>query len=618
MYRRFARARLATSFVPMALLVAACSSAPGASESVGSSHDALLATSRVVNATTGDFNGDGEADYADDSVTTGQFWVHLNAWNGTFLASNYETVQRSVSGANWDTFVGDFNGDGLVDYADHAQDSGQFWIHLNQRPAAGQSTGSFSAANYAAAGAPSGTTRAGSGWEVLVADFTGDGWCDYADHDLATGNVWVHANLHNGTFGATVWNPTSSGQPVAATTSTAGWDVLVGDFNGDKFADYAEHQESTGAFNVYVNAKNGTFSRSIFAQGKTAIGSQWEVLVGDFNNDGYADFADHALDSGQFWVHLNQRTPGVFAGVTYPVQFNAANWATGTTAHGAGWGVLGHEWHGGSGDACGDLDEPYCQGKASFSQACNPGLWFFYSNDLCVPCGAQGQPACTGWMDYSGAYGVWRGTCNPGLDILPGTTGDAAMTCEPCGAQGQPACLHSGCNAGLGAAFTTTCQPCGATGEYMCPGNVCNSGVQAYPSTGTCGYQPTQGTNSPPSTTPATSEYTFCCLPVLGSGMSKYEISASGTSESDAASKVHDACHAPGGMVGDPLPGACSNFGTTTGTACQEGASGYREKCCASTCTTIGACSDADMTTATDGFDAECAWQDGECPASCY
>ena len=45
-----------------------------------------------------------------------------------------------------------------------------------------------------------GLSHAGSGWETVVADFTGDRYADYADRNLATGEMWIHENLRNGTF----------------------------------------------------------------------------------------------------------------------------------------------------------------------------------------------------------------------------------------------------------------------------------------------------------------------------------------------------------------------------------------------------------------------------------
>jgi hypothetical protein len=271
---------------------------------------------------TGDFNGDGYADYVDQTRSSGAFYAHANLKNGTFAPVGQNVASGTACGGGaCDALVGDFNGDGYSDYADHDLNSGTFYVHLNQK------NGTFTGAgnNYAVA-----TTCAGSDCDVFVADFTGDGYADYADHSASTGQTWIHANLRNGTFAPA---GTNWGTPTTCAGSTC--NVLVADFTGDGYADYADHDLASGNFWIHANLHNGTFAAAgtNWGTGTTCGNRDCTVLVGDFTGDGYADYADHDTSSGEFWIHENLRN-GKFNGA-------GTNWGTGTTCFGDNCGLLG-------------------------------------------------------------------------------------------------------------------------------------------------------------------------------------------------------------------------------------------------------------------------------------
>ena len=67
------------------------------------------------------------------------------------------------------------------------------------------------------------------------------------------GTLYVHDNRHDGTFDTASWG--------TATTSHGGaWETLVGDFPGDCFTDYADHDLASGRFFVHENRTDGTFA----------------------------------------------------------------------------------------------------------------------------------------------------------------------------------------------------------------------------------------------------------------------------------------------------------------------------------------------------------------------
>jgi hypothetical protein len=236
----------------------------------------------------GDFDGDHRADYAVRSITDGTIRVRLNPTSG--FATTTAFTAPSTSGdplSNFTTVIGDFDGDGKADYADHARSDGHLLVHLNTGN--GFSTASFEEA----------FTAHGPNWQLLIGDFDGDGKADYVDHGLPDGRFDVHLNTGTG------FSPTVSEE--AFTAYGADVETLIGDFNGDGKADYADHTLSTGQLAVHLNTGTG-FAPDVFEVGTTVPAGMSETLIGDFDGDGKADFADRDLITGVLVVHLNTGT----------------------------------------------------------------------------------------------------------------------------------------------------------------------------------------------------------------------------------------------------------------------------------------------------------------------
>jgi hypothetical protein len=217
---------------------------------------------------------------------------------------------------------------GWADYADYYPTSGVFYVHKNEQVTSPTIFFSGWGDNWAVGNPP----QNGFGYEIWTGDFTGDGYADYAVHDMANGTFYIHKNNINGTFddlnswvigsnhvngvtGDYLWDLGSgrAGDP--------GWEWLVGDFNNDCYADYLEHYRPDGTFFVHENYKDGGFAPwgTNIASGQTKIGAGWSMAVGDFNGDGYADYADvHIGDAtAQVYVHLNNHTGGFHATVDF-------------------------------------------------------------------------------------------------------------------------------------------------------------------------------------------------------------------------------------------------------------------------------------------------------------
>ncbi len=256
----------------------------------------------------GDFNGDGKADIAQVNNTWPSIPVCYSTgtgWNCYNQAANYlggGGAGNSGSGIYSDAHfvVGDFNGDGMADIAQVndtwpsipvCYSTGTGWNCYNQ------------AANYLG-GISAGNSGSGvySGGRYLVGDFNGDGKVDVAQVNATWGSIPVCYSTGTG------WNCYNQaanylgggGAGNSGSGVYSGANFLVGDFNGDGKADIAQVNNtwpsipvcySTGTgWNCYNQAANYLGGGGAGNSGSGIYGGA-NFLVGDFNGDGKADFA---------------------------------------------------------------------------------------------------------------------------------------------------------------------------------------------------------------------------------------------------------------------------------------------------------------------------------------
>lgn len=308
--------RLSTALFSISLLwTAACIGAEPLEEAAAGIGVASRSSSAM-----GDFTGDGYADYADLSTSTGQFWIRRNYRDGTFMPfiTNWG-YGRAAAGAGWRTLVADFTGDGHADFADLHEASGQLWIHENTRD------GGFASANWGTS-----TVRVGPNVEILAGDVNGDRKADLVERDAGTGVIRVKLNLRNGSAcPSSICGGGAGGDSFAypntgslfRTVAGPDWRVLLADFTGDGLADLADVHVPSGNFWVHRNRSDATaeWDSADWGHGVGSGGAGWKILAGDFTGDGRADYADLYVSTGQLWVH-------------------AADGAGGFAPFGANWG----------------------------------------------------------------------------------------------------------------------------------------------------------------------------------------------------------------------------------------------------------------------------------------
>jgi hypothetical protein len=239
---------------------------------------------RVKDLVAADLNGDHRQDLvvvpllsSGNVATKDSAEVLLGRGDGTFEVPTAAALDSTVTGL----VAGDFNGDGLTDFAAGTSFSTASSVSSALVLLEGQGGGSFTAAT----GAPvlSGVTP------LLAGDFDQDGHTDLIVHS-DDGQTRVLLGKGDGTF----TNAGSLPMPGNLGTPTA---VTEGDFNGDGIPDLAfsadeAHDSGTPVFAsdvfLLLGAGDGTFR---IAGGESVLGSVTSLVADDFNGDGNLDLA---------------------------------------------------------------------------------------------------------------------------------------------------------------------------------------------------------------------------------------------------------------------------------------------------------------------------------------
>ena len=201
-----------------------------------------------------DFNGDGLIDLAAADADNGRVAVILQTSAGVFAAPVFSATTSQLTST---LAVGDFNGDGFIDLlAGNLGDSGTFAPPGSVDLMLGNGDGTFAAATQAVT-VPSNVTS------VVVADFNGDGFLDFAFSAIddpgdptSVNGVEVVLGNGDGTFGAAIgYQTTEFGFPTH---------VVAGDLNDDGFIDLVvSNGDFPGTVSILAGNGDGTFQTPI-------------------------------------------------------------------------------------------------------------------------------------------------------------------------------------------------------------------------------------------------------------------------------------------------------------------------------------------------------------------
>src|SRR5262245_53831995 len=215
----------------------------------------------------GDFNGDGKQDLAVANVSSSDVSVLLGNGDGTFRPAVSVPAEGGTVNVNSGpsfVVVGDFDGDGKQDLAVLFPQSDQVGVLL------GNGDGTFKPLmDYPADKNPR--------W-IGVADFNGDGKLDLVTANARADDVTVLLGNGDGTF-------RQAGVVPAGQRPARG---VVGDFNRDGKLDLAILSTSFGVVNVMLGNGDGTFQAP---QPYSMGGSSDSIVMPDFDGDGKLDLA---------------------------------------------------------------------------------------------------------------------------------------------------------------------------------------------------------------------------------------------------------------------------------------------------------------------------------------
>jgi len=258
-------------------------------EAAGSPIAVPIEPSAIV---TGDFNGDGNVDFAVTSFSTSQISLFLGDGTGAFKQATNSPIALPSGVLNPVAMVeGDFNNDGHADLAILANNNapsspGELVVLL------GHGDGTFAEAGAA--------TTVGNGPVALATgDFDASGSLDVAVLNQTDASLTILLNHGDGTFAAAPNSPLSIG------TGTVPTGLAVGEFAGSSRPDIVVSNSAANTFSVFLNGGLGVFA---FAVEPPAGTSPSTIIAAPLENGSSSDIAianDPTSGAGQVTVVLH-------------------------------------------------------------------------------------------------------------------------------------------------------------------------------------------------------------------------------------------------------------------------------------------------------------------------
>lgn len=258
----------------------------------------------------GDFNGDGIGDFATANVNSSNVSIRLGGGGG--FTSPF-VPEISVGTNPWSIAIGDFNGDGNQDFATANQGANNVSIRL------GDGSGGFTSPTVPEITV--GTIPS----SVAIGDFNDDGISDFAVTNQLQNNVSIRLGNGSGGF-------TSPAVPEIPVDGSA-YSVAIADFNNDGRQDFVT---TNGTASVRLGDGSGGFSAP--AMPEVPVGSvPRSVAIGDFDGDGLQDFITANNNSTTVSIRLGACFPFTIGGtVSYGNAAAPPKYISNATVTGAG------------------------------------------------------------------------------------------------------------------------------------------------------------------------------------------------------------------------------------------------------------------------------------------
>lgn len=248
------------------------------------------AVSQSFSIAIGDFDGVNGSDLAIANIGhitgTSFITVLLNNGSGTFVMAPGSPFATTPGLAPFDIVTADFTGDGILDLATANRDTDDVTLFK------GNGDGTFQTPGMSFSVLPGGVDPI----SIVAADFDGNGAIDIAVGNVATSNVTVFLNDGSGTF------TEAPGSPFPLGTNAFEFDITAADFNCDGAIDLATSNAGSDNVSVLINDGSGGFSAPFpFPTGA----GPFSITAADFNGDGRIDIATANEASDDISVLLN-------------------------------------------------------------------------------------------------------------------------------------------------------------------------------------------------------------------------------------------------------------------------------------------------------------------------
>ncbi|MCU0404015.1 MAG: IPT/TIG domain-containing protein, partial [Chitinophagaceae bacterium] len=261
----------------------------------GSFEAGIYATDLAI----GDLDGDGKQDAVVTSVGNASAEIKVLRNTSTGGSISFSNVSSwTITGVANHVATGDADGDGKIDIAVSNYLDGKLMIYRN--------TGSAGSISFA----PAVVIEAGGSADMLAfADLNGDGKRDIAVNNNLFGRIVIFNN--NSSPGSISFVQT---RIIELQNAPKVENIVAADLNSDGRNDLlvttGNLTNFNGAFLVFTNNGNFTFSSPQIVQNPDFSGSYYKPSVGDLNGDGKPDVVLGWASEARFGVYQNLSEPG--------------------------------------------------------------------------------------------------------------------------------------------------------------------------------------------------------------------------------------------------------------------------------------------------------------------
>ena len=223
-------------------------------------------------------------------------------------SKNVDVVDPNADRNAINPVMGDFNGDALSDLGLYNSDTATWEICLAEKYVPENEI--FKSISFSLKMPDE--LKGNKNWWPMGGDFNGDGRTDVGLYNNTTGEFRIATSTGSGF--------SDKGVVFKFDQASYSWQPWTGNFNGDKYTDFAFYNKDTGEVKVALGNATGFEPFKIWATLES--GSDYSAMGGDFNGDGLTDLCLFKKSSGEFKVAFSNAEAFVDS-KTWPPNFAA-------------------------------------------------------------------------------------------------------------------------------------------------------------------------------------------------------------------------------------------------------------------------------------------------------